>query len=73
MPFEKEERLLSAAYVLEPLSKEELEELARRNPDARLYPGEIFFASRERGEKLFILKEGRIQIPRGITRCWGVE
>ncbi len=71
MPFEKEERLLSAAYVLEPLSKEELEELARRNPDARLYPGEIFFAPQERGEKLFILKEGWIQILRGHHQMLG--
>ena len=65
MPFEEEERLPSATYILEPLSKEELEELARRNPDTHLDPGEICFASRERGEKLFILKEGWIQRLRG--------
>src|SRR5919199_491041 len=62
MPFDKEVRLLSMAHILEPLSEEELEELARRNPDARLEPGEIFFTPQERGEKLFILKEGRVQI-----------
>src|SRR5919199_359492 len=62
MPFDKEVRLLSMAHILEPLSEEELEELARRNPDTRLERGEIFFAPQERGEKLFILKEGRIQI-----------
>jgi CRP/FNR family transcriptional regulator len=62
MPFDEEERLLSAAYILEPLSEEELEGLARRNPDTRLERGEIFFTPQERGEKLFILKEGRIQI-----------
>ena len=71
MPFEEEERLPSAAFVLEPLSKGELEELARRNPDARLDLGEIFFASRERGEKLFILKEGWIQILRGHHQMLG--
>ncbi len=62
MPLGEEERLLSAAYILEPLSEEELEDLARRNPDTRLERGEIFFTPQERGEKLFILKEGRVQI-----------
>ena len=62
MPFDEEVRLLSAAYILEPLSEEEIEELARRNPDTRLKPGEIFFTPQEGGEKLFILKEGRVQI-----------
>ena len=62
IPFDEEERLLSAAYILEPLSEEELEGLARRNPDTRLERGEIFFTPQERAEKLFILKEGRIQI-----------
>ena len=62
MPFDKEVRLLSMAYILEPLSEEELEELARRNLDTRLERGEIFFTPQERGEKLFILKEGRVQI-----------
>jgi CRP-like cAMP-binding protein len=62
MPFDKEVRLLSMAYILEPLSEEELEEFVRRNPDTRLEPGEICFTPQERGEKLFILKEGRVQI-----------
>jgi hypothetical protein len=72
MPFEEEERLLSTAYILEPLSKEELEELARRNPDTRLEPGEIFFTLWERSEKLFVLKEDRIQILRGASQDVGV-
>lgn len=71
MPFEEEERLLSAAYILEPLSKEELEELAQRNPNARLESREIFFTLQERGEKLFILKEGRIQILSGHHKMLG--
>ena len=71
MPFEEEERLLSAAYMLEPLSKEELEELAQRNPNARLESREIFFTLQERGEKLFILKEGRIQILSGHHKVLG--
>ena len=71
MPSEEEERLISAAYILEPLSKEELEELAQRNPNARLESREIFFTLQERGEKLFILKEGRIQILSGHHKVLG--
>jgi CRP/FNR family transcriptional regulator len=48
--------------VLEPLSEEELEELARRCPDTRLEAGEIFFTPEEDLERLFVLKEGRIQV-----------
>jgi CRP-like cAMP-binding protein len=62
MPFDEEERLLSMAHILEPLSEEELEKLPRRNADAHLEAGEIFFTPQERNEKLFVLKEGRVQI-----------
>src|SRR5918912_1976642 len=62
IPFGEEERLLSMAHILEPLSEEELEEFVRRHQDTRLERGEIFFTPQERGEKLFILKEGRVQI-----------
>ncbi len=50
------------AHILEPLSEEELEKLPRRNADAHLEAGEIFFTPQERNEKLFVLKEGRVQI-----------
>src|SRR5919199_819550 len=43
MPFDEEERLLSMAHILEPLSEEELEKPPRRNADAHLEAGEIFF------------------------------
>ncbi len=62
VPLREEVRLLSVADVLEPLSEEELEELARRNPDVWLEEGEILFAPQEVGEKLFIVKEGRIRL-----------
>jgi CRP/FNR family transcriptional regulator len=59
MSFNEEVRLLSAADILEPLSEEEVEDLARRYPDTRLGRGEVLFAPDER---LFILKEGRIRV-----------
>ncbi len=62
MPLGEEVRLLHAADILEPLSKEELEELARQNPDIRLREGEILFGPEEAGERLYIVKEGRIRL-----------
>ena len=58
----EEMRLLSAVDILEPLSEEEMEELARHNPDIRLREGEILFTPEEAGERLFILKQGRIRL-----------
>ncbi len=55
-------RLLHASDVLEPLSDEELEELARQNPDVRLEEGRILFGPEEVGKRLFIVKEGRIRL-----------
>lgn len=40
---EREERLLSLVDVLEPLSEEELEDLARRCHDIRVQAGEEFY------------------------------
>lgn len=62
VPFGEEVRLLSISDVLEPLSEEDLEELARRSPDTRLEPGEVFFTPDEDLERLFVLKEGRVQV-----------
>jgi CRP/FNR family cyclic AMP-dependent transcriptional regulator len=62
MPFWEEVRLLSISDVLEPLSKGEIEELARRNPDTRLDTGEIFFTPEEDIERLYVLKEGRVRV-----------
>lgn len=60
MSFEKEVRLLSMADVLQPLSEDEIEDLARRYRDARLGRGEILFCADEHAEHVFILKEGRV-------------
>jgi CRP/FNR family cyclic AMP-dependent transcriptional regulator len=64
MPMSQEEqvRLLSMVDILEPLSPQELDELARRAPDAYLDEGEILYTPQEAGEKLFILKKGRVQV-----------
>ena len=59
---EEQVRLLSMVDVLEPVSPEELDELARRAPDTYLDEGEILYTPQEAGEKLFILKKGRVQV-----------
>jgi CRP/FNR family cyclic AMP-dependent transcriptional regulator len=62
MSIEEEVRLLSTVDILEPLSEEELAELARRSPDTHLEEGEIFYTPHDRSEKLFILKRGKVRI-----------
>lgn len=64
MPMSQEEqiRLLSMVDILEPLSPEELDELSRRAPDTYLDEGETLYTPLEAGEKLFILKKGRVQV-----------
>ena len=62
MTLDEEVRLLSMVDILEPLSQEELEELAKRAPDHYLEKGEVFFTPFEEGERLFILKRGRAQV-----------
>lgn len=62
MTIEEEVQLLSTVDILEPLSKEELEELARRCPDRHLEPGEIFYTPYDNTEQLFILKQGRVRV-----------
>jgi CRP/FNR family transcriptional regulator, cyclic AMP receptor protein len=62
MTVREEVRLLSASDVLEPLSEAEIEELARRNPDTRLDAGQTLFTPEEDLERLFVLKEGRVQV-----------
>src|SRR5919202_5353111 len=62
VPLSEEVRLLSASDILEPLSEEELEELALHNPDVRLEQGETLFSPQEIGERLYIVKEGRIRL-----------
>ena len=62
VPLSEEIRLLHASDILEPLSEEELEELAHKNPDVRLQEGEILFGPEEVSERLFIVKEGRVRL-----------
>jgi CRP/FNR family transcriptional regulator len=59
---EREARLLSLVDVLEPLSEEELGDLARRCPDVRLQPGEEFYYPERHDGGLFLIKEGRVRV-----------
>jgi CRP/FNR family transcriptional regulator, cyclic AMP receptor protein len=64
MSIEEEVELLRTVDILEPLSDEELEALARRSPDNHLQAGEIFYTPNDTSEKLFILKRGRVRLYR---------
>lgn len=59
---EDEARLLSEVDVLESLSEEEVEELARELPDTPLEAGQLLYTPRERGDELFLLKSGRVRV-----------
>jgi CRP/FNR family transcriptional regulator len=64
MPLSLEEkvRLLSMVDVFEQVSREELVELARRARDTHLGQGEDLHTRQEGGGKLYVLKEGRVQL-----------
>jgi len=64
MSIDEEVELLRTVDILEPLSDEELEALARRCPDDHLQPGEIFYSPYDTSERLFILKSGRVRLYR---------
>ena len=64
MKLEEKLRLLSMVDILEPLSREEIKELSYRIPDTHVKRGQIFYTPRERTEKLFMLKKGRVRIYR---------
>jgi CRP/FNR family transcriptional regulator len=53
---------LSLVDVLEPLSEEELEELAHRCPDTYLYRGEEFYRPKEHEGGLFLIKSGQVMV-----------
>src|SRR5215217_8650510 len=55
-------KLLSLVDILEPLSQEELEELAARCPDIRLERDEDFYRPKDHDGGLFLIKEGRVRI-----------
>ncbi len=59
---DEEARFLSEVDVLEALTQEELDELARSLPDRRLGEGEYLYRPRDRADGLFVLKWGRVRI-----------
>jgi CRP/FNR family transcriptional regulator, cyclic AMP receptor protein len=62
MSLKEEIRLLSMVDILGPLSEEEMEDLAKRAPDTFLEQDDILYTPKEGTERLFILKEGRVQL-----------
>jgi CRP/FNR family cyclic AMP-dependent transcriptional regulator len=62
VPLREEIRMLSVVDILEPLSEEELGELAVRHPDAYFGTGEIFCTPFDTSERFFIVKKGRVQV-----------
>src|SRR5215207_3928990 len=59
---EREAKLLSLVDVLEPLSEEELRDLAQRCPDISLQDGEDFYRPQQHDGGLFLIKEGRVRV-----------
>jgi CRP-like cAMP-binding protein len=55
-------KLLSLVDVLEPLSEEELRDLARRCPDLRLSDGQDFYDPEKHDSGLFLILEGRVRV-----------
>jgi CRP/FNR family transcriptional regulator, cyclic AMP receptor protein len=64
MPLHEQIRLLSMVDIFEPLSPDEVESLAQRAPDVHCQTGQIFVTPWDEGEKLRVLKTGRVQIYR---------
>ena len=52
---EEEVRLLSMVDILQPLSEEELEELALRCPDHHFEVGQFLYTPGDPNERLFVL------------------
>ena len=71
MSEERQVKLLSFVDVLEPLSEEELRELAEQCPDIRLQSGEDFYRPEEHDGGLFLIKEGRVRVY--LTTATGKE
>ncbi len=55
-------KLLSMVDILEPLSREQIEELLQRLPDTHFEQGQTLYAPEDRSEALFLLKRGRVRI-----------
>jgi CRP/FNR family transcriptional regulator, cyclic AMP receptor protein len=62
MALKEEISLLSMVDILGPLSEKELEDLARRTPDTFLEQEDVLYTPKESTERLFILKQGRVQL-----------
>lgn len=62
IPLEEEIRLLSMVDIFEPLSEEELQELALSCPDRSLEAGQSLYAPDDASERLFALKRGKVRI-----------
>ena len=62
IPLQEEIRLLSMVDILAPLSDEQMEDLAKRAPDTFLDQDHILYTPKEGTERLFILKQGRVQL-----------
>jgi CRP/FNR family transcriptional regulator, cyclic AMP receptor protein len=60
----EEVKLLAAVDCLKPLTKEELEEFAKRQTDTLFEPRQILHTPWEEDERLLILKQGRVRIYR---------
>jgi CRP/FNR family transcriptional regulator, cyclic AMP receptor protein len=59
---QRQVKLLSLVDVLEPLSEDELRELAERCPDMHLQSGEDFYRPEQHDGGLFLIKEGRVRV-----------
>ena len=62
MAQERRVKLLSLVDVLEPLSEEELGELAQVLPDIRVRGGEDFYSPERHDSGLFLILEGRVRV-----------
>jgi CRP/FNR family transcriptional regulator, cyclic AMP receptor protein len=62
MSLKEEIRFLSTVDILDPLSDEEMEDLAKRAPDTFLERADILYSPEDGTERLFILKKGKVQL-----------
>jgi len=62
MSLKEEIRFLSMVDILDPLSDEEMEDLAKRAPDTFLEQADVLYSPEDGTERLFILKKGRVQL-----------
>ena len=62
MSLKEEIQLLSMVDILGPLSEEQMEDLAKRTPDTFLEEGDILYSPEHGTERLFILKEGKVEL-----------